>query len=281
MRLAPVPLYFAGYPEEATEYCAQSSKTTHGAVECLDACRLLGALILGAVRKVSKEEMLSPFYHPCTGYWEKKTLTPKIAKIAAGSYKEKEPPDIKGSGYVVESLEAALWAFYKTDSFKEGALLGVNLGDDADTTGAVYGQLAGAFYGVDDIPIAWRDRISDYAVIEELAKKLYYKPKSIWIWKNRRSDIVLYDKCIDDSDKSFRLYLADTYDGYYIFRTEIVDVAGKILYRDSSGTPYYDNYYIKESLARIRRKYSELRKYIKEFYEVIGWKEIDFGRRIP
>lgn len=196
MRLAPVALYFAGDAEKATLYCAKSSKKTHGAWECIDACRLLGALIVGAVRKVSKEELLSPFYHPVTGYWNKKPLAPQIAEIAAGCYKEKKPPPIQGSGYVVKSLEAALWAFYKTDSFKAGALLAVNLGDDADTTGAVYGQLAGAYYGIDAIPITWRNKISRYTYMEELAKKLYYQPQSVKSWLARWDDVILYDKSL-------------------------------------------------------------------------------------
>ena len=151
---------------------------------------------MGAGRKVSKEELLSPFYHPVTGYWNKKPLAPQIAEIAAGCYKEKKPPPIQGSGYVVKSLEAALWAFYKTDSFKAGALLAVNLGDDADTTGAVYGQLAGAYYGIDAIPITWRNKISRYTYMEELAKKLYYQPQSVKSWLARWDDVILYDKSL-------------------------------------------------------------------------------------
>ena len=84
----------------------------------------------------------------------------------------KEPPEIQGSGYVVRSLEAALWAFYHSDTYKEGALLAVNLGDDADTTGAIYGQLAGAFYGAEAIPAEWRARLIMRDVIESLADKL-------------------------------------------------------------------------------------------------------------
>ena len=71
------------------------------------------------------------------------TYESSIARVAAGSFREKSPTEIKGTGYVVESLEAALWAFWSTKCFDEGALAAVNLGDDADTTGAVYGQLAG------------------------------------------------------------------------------------------------------------------------------------------
>ena len=94
---------------------------------------------------------------PVPGLWEREPLSPKIAEIAAGSYKDKEPPAIRGTGYVVASLEAALWAFYHSTDFREGALQAVNLGDDADTTGAVYGQLAGAYYGVEGIPSGWRE----------------------------------------------------------------------------------------------------------------------------
>ncbi len=92
--------------------------------------------------------------------------------MAQGSFLERQPPAIRGSGYVVEALEAALWAFRRTDSFAEGALAAVNLGDDADTTGAIYGQLAGAWYGIEAIPEGWRSRIALWARILELADGL-------------------------------------------------------------------------------------------------------------
>ena len=81
-------------------------------------------------------------------------LAPAIAEIANGSFNDREPPEIAGTGYVVRSLESALWAFAKSTTFEDGALLAVNLGDDADTTGAIYGQIAGAHYGVEGIPVA-------------------------------------------------------------------------------------------------------------------------------
>lgn len=83
------------------------------------------------------------------------------------------PPQIRGTGYGVDSLEAALWAFQRSQDFREGALLAVNLGEDADTTGAVYGQLAGAFYGEDGLPAAWLKRLTQREFIGELAEKLY------------------------------------------------------------------------------------------------------------
>ena len=95
--------------------------------------------------------------------------------MARGSFRRRDPPDppdVRGGGYVVETLEAALWAFDRSSSFREGALLAVNLGDDADTTGAVFGQLAGAFYGEREIPAEWRAKLALRETIERLADAL-------------------------------------------------------------------------------------------------------------
>ena len=173
MRLAPVPMFFAGDAAEAIDRSADSSKTTHGAVEAVDACRYFGGLLVGALHGVDKDTLLSPTYCPVEGLWEKSPLTEKIAKVAGGSFTRREPPKIKGSGYVVESLEAALWAFHKSQDFREGALLAVNLGDDADTTGAIYGQIAGAYYGVKAIPPRWRELLTMNDEIVSIADSLY------------------------------------------------------------------------------------------------------------
>lgn len=117
--------------------------------------------------------MLSEGYSPVPGYWAQKPLSPEIDKIARGSLGVLEPPAIRRTRYEVKSLEAALWAFYKTGSFKEGCLLAVNLGDDADTTGAVYGQIAGTFYGDEGIPAAWKKRPAHRSLIESLAGRLF------------------------------------------------------------------------------------------------------------
>ena len=90
-----------------------------------------------------------------------------------GSYKRKSPPAIVAGGYVVDTLEAALWAFYHNDSFEDGALSAVNLGNDADTVGAVYGQLAGAYYGKSGIPHRWVNKIVGAEYIRGQADKLY------------------------------------------------------------------------------------------------------------
>ena len=173
MRLAPVPLFFAHDPREAIERSAESSRTTHAARNAVDACRYFGGLLVGAVNGTEKEALLSQRHSPVPGYWEQHPLAPEIGEVASGSFKSRQPPEIEGSGYVVRSLEAALWAFCNSSSFEGGCLLAVNLGDDTDTTGAVYGQLAGAFYGVQDIPERWLDTVFQRPVIEGYAEKLY------------------------------------------------------------------------------------------------------------
>ncbi|MCZ8513096.1 ADP-ribosylglycohydrolase family protein [Paenibacillus filicis] len=173
MRLAPVPMAYAGKPQEAIVRSGDSSLTTHGAIVAVDACKYLGGLIVGALKGTEKSELLAPYYAPVSGYWERVRLVPEIAEVAAGSFREKQPPAIEGTGYAAGSLEAALWAFDRSSSFEEGALLAVNLGDDADTTGAVYGQLAGAYYGVEAIPAHWRAQLSMLELLEFTARGLH------------------------------------------------------------------------------------------------------------
>ncbi len=172
MRLAPVPMAYAHDPALAINFAGESSKTTHGTRACVDACRYLAGLIVGAIRGAGRDELLSPMYSPVPGVWDAQPLTDEVAAVAAGSFKRKEPPAIRGSGYVVDSLEAALWAFSGSRTFSDGALLAVNLGDDADTTGAVYGQIAGAYYGAAGIPERWLERLALGGLIARLAEGL-------------------------------------------------------------------------------------------------------------
>ncbi len=173
MRLAPVVMFYANDAEQALLQAEASSRTTHAARAAVDACIYFGGILLGALQGVDKEILLEDRYCPLPGYWSRHPLVPEIEEIARGSFKERQPPQIKGSGYVVRSLEAALWAFYRSRSFRDGALLAVNLGDDADTTGAIFGQIGGAYYGKDDIPVEWRKKLAQRELIERLAKDLW------------------------------------------------------------------------------------------------------------
>ena len=165
MRLAPVPMRFAHEPVLAGARAAESSRTTHGAAVAVDACRLLCRLLVDALVGVPKDELLA------AGRYEAETA--EITAIADGSFHSLVADDLSASGYVVHTLEAALWALATSDDFRSGALRAVNLGNDADTTGAVYGQLAGAIYGAQGIPVAWRERLTLHDTIVDLADRLH------------------------------------------------------------------------------------------------------------
>jgi len=173
MRLAPVPLRWAMTPGEAIHMAGESSRTTHGAATAVDGCRYFAALLVGAVLGADKEALLGPRFWAESSSCENAPLDPEIDEIAGGSFKRRRPPQIESTGYVVRTLEAALWAFYKSASFEEGCRLAVNLGGDADTCGAVYGQLAGAFYGERGIPERWLKLLAQRPLIESMAEKLH------------------------------------------------------------------------------------------------------------
>jgi ADP-ribosyl-[dinitrogen reductase] hydrolase len=165
MRLAPVVMYFSPNIEQVIHFAGESSRTTHGAKECIDACQYFATLLHCAFNAMDKESLLS-----CSLY---QPTTRKIKAIQQQVYLGKTVNEIKGSGYVVDSLEAALWCFSQTDNFADAILLAANLGDDADTTAAICGQIAGAFYGVQAIPLEWRKKITQADDIIMLADRLH------------------------------------------------------------------------------------------------------------
>jgi len=169
MRLAPVPMAFADDPYAAIHWAGESSKTTHGAREAVDSCRYYAGLLVGALAGVDRETLLKSAWSPVAHLHEREPLAPKVLAIAQGSFKGKTRDQIASGGYVIESLEAALWALNLATDFRDGCLAVVNLGHDADTCGAIYGMLAGACFGRSGIPaswlakLAWRDVLADYA----------------------------------------------------------------------------------------------------------------------
>jgi len=165
MRLAPIPIHYLDRPDLAIHLCAEQSRTTHQAPECLMACRLLGEVLIRALQGKPKDDVLAPSEQVLS-------LTAGLQAIAVGDYKTKSETEIRGTGYVVESLEAALWCFWKTDNFKDCVLLAANLGNDADTTSAISGQIAGAFYGKNGIPAEWIRKLTMGDEIDELAEQL-------------------------------------------------------------------------------------------------------------
>jgi len=170
MRLAPVAMFYANDIDRLEHFAAESSKTTHRAAECVDACRLLGRILGRALHGMRKDNVLLDDGSTFVG-------AELIEAIARGTYRTKELDDIRGSGYVVQSLEAALWCFDQTETFEDAILAAANLGHDADTTAAVCGQVAGAFYGESEIPPRWLKILARHDEIAELADDLWEKSR--------------------------------------------------------------------------------------------------------
>lgn len=166
MRLAPIPLFYFHQPEYLAEYARLSSKTTHASEECLQACEYFAQLLFNALSGRDKSDLFD----------FEQTKFDRLSVITSEQFKEKSADDIIGSGFVIESLEAALWAFWHTDNFKEAILKAANLGDDADTTAAICGQIAGAYYGIETIPENWLNWLYRREDIEKIALQLVRKP---------------------------------------------------------------------------------------------------------
>lgn len=179
MRLAPVPLFYYPYRDTAVKWSAISSQTTHGAFEAIGACQLFGWILSNTLAGKSKEDILFNSGNPCfIGFGARPGVEydfSKLLSIANGDYRSKSITEICGNAYVINSLEAALWCFFTTDSYKDAITLAVRIGDDTDTTAAIVGQLAGAYYGYSAIPIEWLTMIDMNDKIDLIANTLYHR----------------------------------------------------------------------------------------------------------
>jgi ADP-ribosyl-[dinitrogen reductase] hydrolase len=151
MRLAPVAVRFWRDRAKLRDIAARQSRTTHGAHEAVDACVAYAEALADAIEGQPMHEVLRARTEAFAG---------RIAGIMAGSWRGMHRDQVKASGYVAHSLEASLWSVGRTGTYKDAVLLAANLGDDADTTAAIAGQLAGALYGADALPEAWRARVA-------------------------------------------------------------------------------------------------------------------------
>lgn len=160
MRLAPAVLY--GFPDvdTAADIAVRQCKTTHGAAECLEACDIMARILVSHIWGRPIEDFRGRYH------------SSGIKNIASRGWTGKSRDAIKSTGYVVDTLEAALWADARTENFEQALILAVNLAGDADTIGAVTGQICGARYGMAGIPKRWLEKIHDLDVIVDMAERL-------------------------------------------------------------------------------------------------------------
>jgi ADP-ribosyl-[dinitrogen reductase] hydrolase len=171
MRLAPVVLHGLAIGElGGTTAAVQQSRTTHGAEACIDSCSGFAFRLYIATTGKMRSFLFNFDVHDASD--------PAIARIFEGSWRGKPRAAIRSSGYVAHSLEAALWCVARTSNFRDAVLLAANLGDDADTTAAITGQLAGALYGRSGIPRDWLDKLAWRERIEDLGWHLVHRPGS-------------------------------------------------------------------------------------------------------
>jgi ADP-ribosyl-[dinitrogen reductase] hydrolase len=168
MRLAPVPMFYFPDRGRILHWAGESARTTHGATECIEASRLLADMLFRALSGANKTEIL-------LNNDLADITSPALKAIGQGAYRDKPAAEIHGTGYVVDSLEAALWCFQTTETYAQAVLAATNLGDDADTTAAICGQVAGAYYGESGLPMPWLELVTMRSQITHLADQLYAK----------------------------------------------------------------------------------------------------------
>ena len=169
MRLAPVPIFYHSDPKEAVLSAIKSAEVTHASPQSLQITAYFSGLLWAALNGASKDVLAQPYFNPVDDF-EFSGLHEDSEIVLRGDYMDKAEEDLQPTGYVCHSLEVALWSFFKTDTYEEGLIRTVNLGGDADTTGAIYGQLAGAYYGFQSLPESWVRGLYNNEYIEQLAK---------------------------------------------------------------------------------------------------------------
>lgn len=151
MRCWPVALARWDNPVGLAADTIVQSKITHPHPDCIEAClfvnQMIGALLSGASLQEAYSQAL-PSLSISSGF---QTMIQQSQTLSRD--------ELENSGWVRHTLESAIWALFSFPTFEEGLINVVNLGNDADSAGAVYGALAGAAFGVNAIPLAWRQTL--------------------------------------------------------------------------------------------------------------------------
>lgn len=165
MRLAPAVLSNLHSEARACKSAILQGQTTHGAADCVDACRLLAIILFRAIMRPdnTRPQLTLP-------QW--RGTSKSVSTVAHGAWIGLPRTEIRSKAYVVDTLEAAMWSVHSTDDFESALIKAVNLGGDADTIGAVTGQIAGATYGLSAIPERWLSRLAWKEEIEDLGRQL-------------------------------------------------------------------------------------------------------------
>ncbi|KAJ5618489.1 hypothetical protein N7528_006600 [Penicillium herquei] len=175
MRIAPIGVAFYRTPIIANRIAGVQSEVTHPMRSCVEACQLYTDVMVGVMLGETKEQLVErvknfQFKNP------NPQLADRIKKYQSlEDWRATKPPALKSSGFVIDTLECVLWGFFTYNGFAKGAIAVVNLAGDSDTIGAIYGAIAGAYYGVECIPIIWITQMQKRELIEDVADKFAAK----------------------------------------------------------------------------------------------------------
>jgi ADP-ribosylglycohydrolase len=207
LRVAPVVICHYHHPDLCLHQIEQLTQTTHVSTECVDACRYFASLLIGVLMGVEKQQLLSATFNlmdvstygplrynrfsqsylqHCSETQIRKdpsqeaiicqsaktqhflrSLYPSVLKVQKGSFLHKSRNEILSDDSLIHCLEAALWAFSNGDTFEEGCINAINLGGNSTGIGAIYGQLAGAYYGYQQIPNRWISKIQHMEILQD------------------------------------------------------------------------------------------------------------------
>ena len=181
MRILPVCLYLFEQQkslnisdDEVIDIVHNCSALTHAHIRSKLACGIYYFLVRAVLGKGGElTERLQIGIDNAFEYYGKNNeneLGSYKRLISLSEFKNTPKELIKSTGYVVYTLEAAIWCLINTSSYKEAVLKAVNLGDDTDTVAAVTGGLAGLYYTYDEIPVSWRAKVQKKDWIDSLLK---------------------------------------------------------------------------------------------------------------
>ena len=165
MRCAPLALFFCRHPDYVASLSPVLSRITHAHPDCEWACVFLNVAIVGLLNGMSRSEAVERAYDACDG--ASQALKDRIGSAMQPTC------EVAPTGYVLDTLEVAVWAFLHTQTFEDAVITAVNRGADADTVGAVVGALAGARYGLTNIPSRWLLSLKEHPFLLDYADRLY------------------------------------------------------------------------------------------------------------
>ncbi|AYB30923.1 ADP-ribosylglycohydrolase family protein [Chryseolinea soli] len=160
MRIAPAPLYFCNETDEVLfERIKEISSVTHGHFRSVLSCFIFSKVMIELFKGEDKSSALQNAVEATKDFSHRSEFNvaelEKFDRVLSGKIQHVHANQISSSGYVLHTLEAALWCFLNTDSYRDAVLKAVNLGGDTDTTGCVAGALAGLYYGESSLPMEW------------------------------------------------------------------------------------------------------------------------------